>query len=128
MNDAEWAKVGQNLKLLEKVKRTRLEHILALQEFSIDLGKILERHFHTDYFLDRLSRRYYDEDGYTRYIDYRDDPHWFMNPLVTINDRLLIDVRVSQEFEIENLYFENVPLSDYLTDKFREYGSWIIFK
>lgn len=116
------------MKLLEKVKRTRLEHILALQEFSVDLSNILERYFHTYYFLDRLSRRYYDEGGCTRYIDYRDDPSWFMNPLVTINDRLLIDVRVSQEYDIDLLYFEDVPLSDYLTDKFQEYGNWITFK
>lgn len=116
------------MKLLEKVKRTRLEHILALQEFSVDLGNILERHFQDDYFLDRLSRRWYDENGYTRYIDYRDDPYFAMNPLVTINDRLLIDVRVSQEYDIDLLYFEDVPLSDYLTDKFKEYGNWITFK
>lgn len=116
------------LKLLEKVKRTRLEHILALQEFSIDLGSILERHFHTDYFLDRLSRRYYDEDGYTRYIDYRDDPHWFMNPQVKINEGLLIEVRVCQEYDIDLLYFEDVSLLEYLTDKFKEYGQWITFK
>ena len=115
------------MKLLEKVKRTRLEHILALQEFSVDLGSILERHLHTEYFLDRLSRRYYDEDGYTRYIDYRDDPNWSMNPLVTINDKLLIEVRVCQEYDIDNLYFEGVPLLEYLTDKFKEYGQWVIF-
>lgn len=114
--------------LLEKIKRTRMEHILAIQELVVYLDRNLESHFRTDYFLDRLSRRYYDEGGYARYLDYRDDPNWFMNPLVTINDRLLVEVRVCQDYDIDFLYFEDVPLSEYLTDKFQEYGQWVTFK
>lgn len=117
------------MKLLEKVKRTRLEHVKALEELAAYLEGILVGYFHTDYFLDRLSRRYYNEKGYVRYMNYRDDPHWFMNPLVRINDELLIEIRVCQEYDIDLLYFEDVSLLEYLTDKlFKEYGQWIIFR
>ena len=115
--------------LVEKIERTRSEHIKALEELAAYLEGILVGYLQTDYFLDRLSRRYYNEDGYTRYIDYRDDPNWFMNPRVKINDELLIEVRVCKEYDIDLLYFEGISLLEYLTDKFfKEYGQWIIFK